>query len=62
MFDGGHCIAYNSSANGEATSYKKSLSHPDLRINPDASQMCVKIKFHTYDDSVYGNQCHIFIR
>jgi hypothetical protein len=34
------------------------LSHPDLRTNLDASYMCDRIKFHTYDDSVYSNQCH----
>jgi hypothetical protein len=31
---------------GEAT-----MSHPDLRANLDASQMCARIKSHTYDDS-----------
>jgi hypothetical protein len=41
---------------------KKSLSHPDLRANPGASQMCARIKSHTYDDSCYRNQCHIFIK
>jgi hypothetical protein len=30
----------------------------DLRTNPNASYMCAKIKFHTYDDSVYRNKCH----
>jgi hypothetical protein len=34
------------------------LSHPDLRTNPYASHMCVRIKFHTYDDLVYRNKCH----
>jgi hypothetical protein len=38
------------------------LSHPDLRANPGASQMCARIKSHTYDDSWYKNQCHIFIK
>jgi hypothetical protein len=33
------------------------VSHPDLRTNPDASHMCARIKFHTYGDSVYRNQC-----
>jgi hypothetical protein len=37
------------------------LSHPDLRANPDMSQMCARIKFHTYDDSWYIDQCHIFM-
>jgi hypothetical protein len=37
------------------------LSHLDLRANPGASQMCARIKSHTYDDSWYRNQCHIFI-
>jgi hypothetical protein len=34
------------------------MSHPDLRTNPDASHMCAKIKFHTYNDSVYRDKCH----
>jgi hypothetical protein len=34
------------------------LSHLDLRTNSDASYMCDRIKFHTYDDSVYSNKCH----
>jgi hypothetical protein len=37
------------------------MSHPDLRTNLDASQMCARIKSHTYDDSWYINQYHIFI-
>jgi hypothetical protein len=37
------------------------LSHLDLRANPGASQMCARIKAHTYDDSWYRNQYHIFI-
>jgi hypothetical protein len=37
------------------------LSHLDLRENPDANQMCARIKSHTYDDSWYRNECHIFI-
>jgi hypothetical protein len=37
------------------------MSHPELRTNPDASHICAKIKFHTYDDSLYKKQCHIFI-
>jgi hypothetical protein len=41
--------------------HTKPLSHPDLRINPGVSQMCARIKSHTYDDSWYKNQCHIFI-
>jgi hypothetical protein len=28
--------------------------------NPDASQICARIKSHTYDDSWYSNECHIF--
>jgi hypothetical protein len=32
------------------------MSHLNLRKNPDASHMCARIKFHTYDDSVYRNQ------
>ena len=31
----------------------RDMSHPDLVANPDASEMCVRIKSHTYDDSVY---------
>jgi hypothetical protein len=41
--------------------YNGSLSHPDLRANPSASKMSARIKFHTYDDSWYRNQCRIFI-
>jgi hypothetical protein len=41
--------------------YKYHMSHPDLKANPDASQICARIKSHTYDDSWYRNQCHIFI-
>jgi hypothetical protein len=37
------------------------LSHLDLSRNLDASQMCDKIKSHTYDDSLYRKQCHNFI-
>jgi hypothetical protein len=37
------------------------VSHPDLRTNLGVSQMCPRIKSHTYDDSWYRNQCHIFI-
>jgi hypothetical protein len=37
------------------------MSHPNLRITPTISHMCDRIKFHTYDDSVYRKQCHIFI-
>jgi hypothetical protein len=33
---------------------------PDLRENPGANQMCARIKSHTYDDSWYRNECHIF--
>jgi hypothetical protein len=36
------------------------FSHPDLRANPCANQMCARIKSHTYDDSWYRNECHIF--
>jgi hypothetical protein len=36
------------------------LSHPDLRANPGANQMCARIKSHTYDDSWYINEYHIF--
>jgi hypothetical protein len=34
------------------------MSHLDFKINPDASHMCVGIKSHTYDDSMYNIQCH----
>jgi hypothetical protein len=34
------------------------MSHMDLRINPNTPHMCVRIKFYTYDDSVYSSQCH----
>jgi hypothetical protein len=27
------------------------VSHPDLRANPSASQICDRTKSHTYDDS-----------
>jgi hypothetical protein len=27
------------------------VSHPDLRANRGANQMCARIKSHTYDDS-----------
>jgi hypothetical protein len=37
------------------------LLHLDLRVNPDVDQMCTMIKSHTYDDSWYINQCHIYI-
>jgi hypothetical protein len=37
------------------------LSHLDLRTNPDTSHMRAGIKFHTYGDSVYKKQYHIFI-
>jgi hypothetical protein len=36
------------------------LSHPDLRTNLGVNQMCARIKSHTYDDSWYRNECHIF--
>ena len=36
------------------------ISHPDLWANPGANQMCARIKSHTYDDSWYRNECHIF--
>jgi hypothetical protein len=36
------------------------LSHPNLRANPGTSQICGWIKSHTYDDSLYRNECHIF--
>jgi hypothetical protein len=36
------------------------VSHLDLWVNPDANQMCDRIKSHTYDDSWYINECHIF--
>jgi hypothetical protein len=26
------------------------VSHPNLKINPGASQMCARIKSYTYDD------------
>jgi hypothetical protein len=37
------------------------LSHIELRATPGASQICARIKSHTYDDSGYRKQCHIFI-
>jgi hypothetical protein len=43
------------------TTGTKFVSHPDLRTNPFASQMYARIMSHTYDDSVYKKQCHIFI-
>jgi hypothetical protein len=36
------------------------VSHPDLRANPIANQICDRIKSHTYDDSWYRNAYHIF--
>jgi hypothetical protein len=38
----------------------RAVSHPDLRANPGANQIYVKIKSHTYDDSWYRNEYHIF--
>jgi hypothetical protein len=42
------------------------LHFEDLRVtpefrgpNPGATQMCARIKSHTYDDSWYRNECHI---
>jgi hypothetical protein len=37
------------------TNFVMELSHPDLRANPDASEICATIKSHTYDDSSYRN-------
>ena len=37
------------------------LSHSELRTIPDASQICARIKYHTYDNSGNIKQCHIFI-
>jgi hypothetical protein len=37
------------------------MSHPDLMANPDASHMCARNKIHTYNDSVYRDECHNFI-
>jgi hypothetical protein len=37
-----------------------SVSHPDLRANTGVNQICARIKSHTYDDSWYRNECHIF--
>jgi hypothetical protein len=34
------------------------MSHPDLKTNPDVSYICAKIKFYTYNDSVYRDKCH----
>jgi hypothetical protein len=34
------------------------VSHPDLRTNAYASHMCAKIKYHTYNDSWYRDECH----
>jgi hypothetical protein len=51
-------IIYHSEEFGNLDAF---LSHLDLRTNSDASQMCARIKSHTYNDSVYRKQCHIFI-
>jgi hypothetical protein len=48
----------NASSN---SSHAHGMSHPDLRANPGVNQMCARIKSHTYDDSWYRNECHIFI-
>jgi hypothetical protein len=37
------------------------LSHPDLRAKLGANQMCDRIESHTYDNSWYRNERHIFI-
>jgi hypothetical protein len=37
------------------------MSRPNLRENPGTNQMIARIKYHTYDDSWYRNECHIFI-
>jgi hypothetical protein len=47
--------------NNRVLGQAKEMSQPDLRSNPDASQICARIKSHTYDDSWYRNQCHFFI-
>jgi hypothetical protein len=49
----------NENSNQEHKSLQ--LSHPNVRTNSGASQLCARIKSHTYDDSLYKNQCHIFI-
>jgi hypothetical protein len=38
----------------------RDMSHLDLVANPDASEMCVRIKSHTYDDSVYKKMSQLF--
>jgi hypothetical protein len=35
--------------------YCFTVVHPDLWRNSDASNMCSRIKFHTYDDLAYKN-------
>jgi hypothetical protein len=34
---------------------------PRFNSKPERKQMCAGIKSHTYDDSWYRNECHIFI-
>jgi hypothetical protein len=36
------------------------VPNPDLRTNPEASQMCARIKSHTCNDSWYRNQSHLY--
>jgi hypothetical protein len=38
-----------------ATTTTSPLSHPDLKANSGATQICARIKSHTYDDSWYIN-------
>jgi hypothetical protein len=38
--------------------WEQGMSHSDLKTNPNTSYMCFGIKFHTYYDSVYRNQCY----
>jgi hypothetical protein len=45
----------------ENTTKESKYVTPEFKGNPSASQMCDRIKSHTYDDSWYKNQCHIFI-
>jgi hypothetical protein len=44
---GGGGGAARSSVAGGARQGMTRVSHPDLRANPDANQMCARIKSHT---------------